>query len=125
MKKLSAGTLGELDLRILLKQYASEEDAGAAGPLWRGGAFELWEDRRNRRPVIRWAIAMDSPQAAERLLALYARVIEGKWKTAVFAGRSPTRLSGRGEAGGFQISAGGAVVQGLEGLKDAPEDAQR
>lgn len=125
MKKLSAGTLGELDLRILLKQYASEEDANKVGPLWRAGAFELLEDRKDQHPTIRWAIAMDSSEGAQRFLALYARVIEGKWKTAVFAERSSTQLSGQGEAGGFQISADGAMVRGLEGLKDAPDGAKR
>lgn len=117
LRKASSGTLGELDVRILLKQYTSPEDADRVAPLWRAGAFELLEDRKDGHATVRWAIEMESPEAAQQLLSLYARVIEGKWKTASFEQRSATRLEGRGEAGGFQITAEGAVVRGLEGLK--------
>lgn len=116
-RKLSSGTLGELDLRILLKQYASEEDANRAAPAWRAGAYETLENRKDGQATVRWAVAFDSPESARQFLALYARVIEGKWKTAVFDERTQDRLAGRGEAGGFLVSAGGAQVSGLEGLK--------
>ncbi len=125
MKKISSGTLGELDLRILLKQYASEKEADQVAPLWRAGAFELLENRKNRHPTVRWAVALESPEAAQRFLSLYARVIEGKWRTAAFDERSPSLLLGRGEAGGFRIAAEGSVVRGVEGLEDGPERSKR
>jgi len=117
MKKLSGGTLGELDVRILAKQYASEDEAKSLAPHWRAGSYELYEDKKDKQASLRWAVELDSAEAAGQFLALYGRVIEGKWKSAKVEGKSSSQLTGSSDVGQFRIGVEGTVVRGLEGLK--------
>ncbi len=118
-QKMSAGTLGELDIQILLRQYASEAEAKEVAPRWKGGAYELLEHKKDHQPLLRWAVEFDGPEAAQRFLKLYSRVLEGKSKTAKMKESGESRLAGESVEGEFRISADGTVVRGLEGMKRA------
>ncbi|MBI4891563.1 MAG: hypothetical protein HY821_13135 [Acidobacteria bacterium] len=114
---LSAGTLGELDLQILLKQYCGENEARDLAPHWRAGAFDLYEHKLTQHPLLRWAVQFDTPESARAFLAAYARVLQGKWPETGFSTRTEALLEGTAATGAFRISADSATVRALESLK--------
>ncbi len=116
-RQLAAGTLGELDLQILLKQYCTEADAKELAPHWRAGAYDVFEHKSSKHPLLRWAVRFDSPAAAAAFLSAYARVLQGKWPETKFVNRSERLLEGQADTGGFRIAAEGETVRAIESLK--------
>ena len=115
--RVSSGILGELDLQILLKQYARVEDAARLAPLWRGGAYELAEHKASRRPALRWSVAFDSPDSARHFLTLYRKVLEGKSERLLVETSGPDLVGGANTGGRFRIEARGPSVTALEALQ--------
>jgi hypothetical protein len=120
-KTLAEGSLGELDHRILLEQYAGEGEAAKVAPHWRGGRYRLYEDRARRRQVLAYASEWDSPDAARTFFRLYRRVLSGKWKKLDIAADTDSRLSGAGPDGYFEVICNGSIVTSLEGA-EAPRN---
>lgn len=118
-RKLTSGSVGELDFQIMLTQYTSQPEAEAQAPLWRGGAFDLHEDAQQSRQILRWATVWATGQAAEDFLRLYARVLKGKAPDTVFTRDTSNEIAGHNAAGSFRVTRAGARVQALEGLKPA------
>ncbi|MEJ5369447.1 MAG: hypothetical protein WHT08_14105 [Bryobacteraceae bacterium] len=116
-RRLSAGILGELDLRVLLKQYCSEEDARRLGAQWRGGSYELLEHRRSGRPALRWSAAFSEEAAAQDFLDRYRRVLEGKSSGLQWREAGKGRLEGINSDGAFRVELRGAAVGAMEGLE--------
>ena len=114
-RKLAEGTLGELDLRILLSQFVGKEPGEATAAHLKGASYQLAEHKHNRFPVIAFASTWDSPQSAQRYLDLYRRVLRGKWKAVELKTDSPSRLEGHGDTGDFSAWLDGATVNQLEG----------
>lgn len=123
-KELAGGSFGELDHAILIEQYAGKA-AAAVAEGWRGGAYRLWENRARGRLVLAYASEWDSPETARRVLALYRRVLEGKWKEMEIASETPERLAGEGDDGHFEIEVRGTVVSSLEGTEQRPSGKAR
>ncbi len=122
LKTLAEGSIGELDHAILLRQYATAEDAEAVAPAWRGGNYQLLEDPGGTRVVLAYASQWASAEAAERFFRLYRRVLAGKWKRFEAASAGAARLAGTGDDGHFLVRRDGAQVRSLEGLAQ-PETA--
>lgn len=116
-ERLTAGSVGELDFRILFAQYSAASDAEALAAQWRGGAFELLEHQRSREPLLRWSTVWSDAGAAARFLESYKRVLEGKAAGTRFTRETPWALEGANARGGFRITRMGARVEGVEGLK--------
>lgn len=114
---LTEGSIGELDIRILLQQYADPKAAPEEAAKWRGASFDLLEHKRDKHTVLRWAVDWDSPESARRFLRLYRKVLEGKWKHLEVRADTDSVLAGLGDDGAFRLVATGARVSGLEGLK--------
>ena len=76
--RLITDVLGELDVRILLQQYAGEETARQVAAGWRGLRFAVYENKDRTSAFLvhrsRWADAA----AAEAFAAAYRKVLEGK-----------------------------------------------
>jgi len=76
--RLITDVLGELDVRILLQQYAGEETARQVAAGWRGLRFAVYENKGRTSAFLvhrsRWANAA----AAEAFAAAYRKVLEGK-----------------------------------------------
>lgn len=120
---LAEGSLGELDFSILLRQFVGQKEGAAAARHWRGGTFRLYEDKRDRHPVLDFVAEWDSAAAAHEFFLLYQRVLKGKWKQfhpamSQASGAASTLLSGAGDSGQFRLSAGGTKVESIEGLRD-------
>jgi hypothetical protein len=114
---LAEGVLGEFDISALLRQYAANPEPGAAEAThFRGGSYRLYENKRDKHPVLTYVVDTDSPEAASTYLAMYRQVLKGKWKRLDIAAQTSAELSGTGDDGKFLIRLLGTSVQCIEGM---------
>ncbi len=118
----SEGDIGQLDHFILLEQHVDERSAQRLAPAWRGGRYEIWEDRGREHAVLRYASTWSSRGAARRFFDAYRRVCESKDPSWRLLERSENRIVGRGAGGGSVLLVDGVTVQSLEGMQ--VEDAK-
>jgi hypothetical protein len=117
-KRWSMGDLGEFDLLLLLREGGMEEQAArrlSAG--WRGGAYELMESREGKRPLLRWALALDGEESAAAVLAGYRQLLEKKAGGARFAPTEPFEAVGQNGDGAFRVERRGRTLSAVEGLQ--------
>jgi len=115
-RKLAEGSLGELDYRVLLSQYTSQEDGKPAAAHLTGSSYALLEHKRGKYPVLAFSSTWDSEAAAGRYVELYRRVMKGKWKSLETLSDTPKRLEGQGDSGRFALWIDGTTVNQIEGL---------
>jgi hypothetical protein len=113
-KVISEGTSGEFDHQMLLRLYDSGNDALAAE--WLAGAYDLQEQKKTGRVLLRYASKWASPEAAGKFLQAYALVLKGKSARCDFAEQTPSRLAGETGEGRFLVQLEGDTVSSLEGL---------
>ncbi len=118
-KGLVGGSLGEMEHGILLEQYLGKERSAAIAPHWRGSVFELDENKKLGRVVLRYAVEWDSEDSARQYFSAYQEILRKKWKKVTFSPESPDAVTGEGDDGRFELRRNGAVVTSVEGL--APE----
>jgi len=118
-KRLSDGSFGELDVRILLEQYGGDQAKRLAAG-WRGGIFDLSENKKTGQSILRWALEWDTDETARAFLRQYKKILTGKWKHVSWTVDQPDRLEGKGDDGQFRIHLSGARVDAEEGLPDDP-----
>jgi hypothetical protein len=116
-RKLADGTLGELDLRVLLSQYTTAGEGEALAAHLSGGSYQLMEHKREKFPVLEVASTWDSPEWARKYFEQYFRVMQGKWKKLEMGKQTAELLEGRGDSGYFRIWMDGATVNQIEGWK--------
>jgi len=114
---LTDGALGEFDFSALLRQFVEEGQGSEAASHVLGGAFRLYENKREKYPILIYAARWDSPQAARTYFDLYRRVLMGKWKTLDVGADTGGLLSGAGDSGKFQVRLVGASVEAIEGMR--------
>lgn len=123
-KKLTEGSVGEFDHKILLKQYSPSMELVAEQ--WRGAHYQLWEDRKDAKRVAlvyssQWADA----KAAADFFAAYKDMLTKKWKKTVFSAEKPNLLAGASEDGSFTTRLEGSRVLSIEGTSaDEPRAPQ-
>lgn len=115
--RLTSGTVGELDFQILFTQYVSEKEASRVAPFWRGGVFDLLENKQDKRAILRWATTWENEAAARDFFKLYQAVLAGKWKSYTPGKQAASTLQGTGDDGAFRLVLSGSTVTGIEGLK--------
>jgi hypothetical protein len=115
-RAVTAGSLGELDHSILLRQYIGEAEADEISPGWRGGAYALLEHKRSDRFALSYISQWDSADDARRFFGLYQRVLRGKWRSIEIERQDESRVRGRGDDGIFELRLEGSRVISLEGL---------
>ena len=120
-RTLADGSLGELDFSLLLRQYIGEKEGVAAASHWRGGAFKLYENKRDKYPVLSAVSEWDSPESARKFFELYQRVMKGKWKRFEIVSTesmgATSGVAGSGDSGKFRLSLSGVKVESVEGLR--------
>ena len=115
-KTLAEGSVGEFDHHILLNQFVDEKTADEVAPLWRGGAFRLYETKSAvRQPMLNYVSLWDSEETATRFFALYRTILEHKWKKLEVARQTDSELSGKGDFGPFRVWRTGKAVYSIEG----------
>jgi hypothetical protein len=115
-RELAEGVLGEFDVSALLRQYTEERAGAAEATHFRGGSYRVYENKRDKRPVLTFVVDCDTPEAAQTFLALYRQVLKGKWKKLDVSAQTATEIDGSGDSGKFQVRIKGNAVQSLEGL---------
>ncbi|MBI3667011.1 MAG: hypothetical protein HY236_12460 [Acidobacteria bacterium] len=115
-KKLLEGTLGELDHQILLQQYAGQEEARRLGPAWRGSRYALWENGREKRSVLHYAVEWTGEAEAARYFADYRKICGRKWKRLEIESEQAGQVTGVGDDGRFQWTLRSNVFSSVEGL---------
>src|SRR5437868_3103588 len=65
-KALIGGSFGELDHQVLLQQYTDKQTAEAIAPHWRGGQYEIIENRKRTRAILLYASQWEDAEAARK-----------------------------------------------------------
>lgn len=121
-KRLTEGTMGEFDHKVLLKQYASSMELLAEN--WRAAKYQLWEARRNSAQVaLAYASEWSDEKSAAQFFGAYKDVLRKKWKKTVFTEEKPALLAGESEDGQFTVRLEGNRVSSVEGLPAAASAA--
>jgi len=118
---VAEGSLGEFDHSVLLRQYLPEREGAEAASHWRGGTFRLYENKKEKYPVLTYVSDWDSPESAHLFFDLYQRVMKGRWKKMNVEQQDQTatgaRVVGTGDSGRFQLWVSGSTVQSIEGMR--------
>jgi hypothetical protein len=114
---LTDGEVGEFDFSVLLRQYTNDTEGRDAASHWRGGFYRLYENKKDKYPVLAHASVWDSPEAAKRVFELYQEVLHGKWKKLQIDKSSETQVTGTGDSGRFWLRLVGNSVQSIEGIQ--------
>jgi hypothetical protein len=112
---LVSGSVGELDHRILLRQYIDQATSESLSPKLKGGAFRIDETRASHRLTLTYVSEWQSEEAASQYFAAYRRVLRGKWKKVVAKTETADQFSGCSEAGFFSVTRAGTKVLSREG----------
>jgi hypothetical protein len=115
-KGLVGGTMGELEHRILLEQYAGTSEERKIAPHWRGSTFELRENKSAGRVVLLYAAEWDSEEVARLYFDAYREVLRKKWKQMKVTAETGNSVTGTGDDGRFVLERKGAIVTSMEGL---------
>lgn len=108
------GTLGEIDLSILLRTY-QQEPKGVVESL-RGASYKLYENRRTRNHLLSHASTWKDDEAAIRWMNAYVAVLGERWKKMEIVKRDLQTVSGKGDRGPFLVRRAGRQVFIEEGL---------
>lgn len=119
-KEYADGSVGELDHSILIRQYASQEEAARIAPRWRGGSYRILEHKKNKNLVLSYAVDWEDPATAAEYFGVYRKVLAGKWTSLETKESTDHLLSGKGDDGFFQVRLEGTRVSSLEGLEQPP-----
>jgi hypothetical protein len=115
-RSVADGTMGEFDHQVLIWQFTGKKKAERLAPHWRGGAFRLYERKKDKRPLLAYASAWDTPAAAREYFDVYRAAMHQKWKSIQIAHEGPASIEGSGDSGGFILRLVGTTVTSLEGI---------
>ena len=115
-KSLVGGSLGELEVGVMLEQYAGKPRAAEIAPHWRGCSFELMENKKAGRVVLLYALELDTEEAARQYFAAYREQLAKKWKQITVTSEAADAVSGTGDDGRFELRRKGALVTSVEGM---------
>ncbi len=116
-RELTDGVLGEFDVSAMLRQYVANTESGAVeASHFRGGSYKLYENKRDKHPVLTYIVDLDTPEAASTYLAMYRQVLKGKWKRLDIGTQTSSELAGSGDDGRFLIRLMGTSVACVEGM---------
>jgi hypothetical protein len=118
-KAFVSGAVGELDERILLRQYLDREAADTLAPKLKGAAYRIDESKPDRRMTLIYLSEWDDEAAASLYFDDYQKVLRGKWKQCQITSETPGRLAGKSEDGYFAVTRTGRRVLSREGFAQA------
>ncbi len=115
-KTFVAGSVGELDERIMLRQYLDQDAAEALGPRLKGGTYRIDESKPDHRMVLFYVSEWEDESAAAQYFDAYRKVLQGKWKQFEISSEDMTHLAGKSEDGYFAVTRTGTLVLSKEGF---------
>jgi len=120
MHRFVEGPLGELEHSILLRQWTTEADARDLSPSWRGGRYQLWENRKTGRVSLVYGSAWDTAADASRFFGLYVQLLRKKLHGFQISDESDTLCAGKSSDGYFDLQRKGEMVISREGFAERP-----
>lgn len=117
LKMLAEGDVGEFDFSEILRQYGNATQGSAAASHWRGGSYWLYEQKKEKAPLLVHVSDWDSPAAAREFFRLYLGVLRAKWSHIEIRKDTISEVSGMGDTGGFVLRMKGESVECVEGIK--------
>ena len=123
-KEITAGSVGEFDHEMLLRQYTGEKEADSLARHLRGGQFQIVAAGNARKPVLAYVSEWDSEEAAARFFSDYQRILRSKWKHCDPTTASRTMFAGSADNGYFVARLAGATISSVEGVSEL-DDWQR
>ena len=115
-KAFVTGTMGELDHRVLLRQYLDKNTAVTLSPKLKGAAYRIDEAKADHRMMLLYVSDWIDEDSASQYFDDYSRVLRGKWKRVEVIKEDATRFSGKSEDGYFQVLRAGTRVSSEEGF---------
>ena len=115
--------LGEIDLRVILRQWAGNEIADKLAPAWRGGYYMALINKKSPKdaPVpLALILSFASPAAANQFAAVYESELAKRYKS-VQPAASPRQWTT--EEGPVRLYVDGSTVVAAESF--TPEDAAK
>ncbi len=113
-KLVSEGTVGEIDHRVLLKQFGGEQELAEK---WRGGRYRLVEHKRAHFTVMSYAVEWADAEAARKYFEFYRKVLAEKNTKSTVDSETGTRVTGHSDDGRFELELTGTQVTSLEGMR--------
>ncbi len=123
-KRVYDGIFGQLDHRILLKHHLGDQDLGTLLDQWRGSQFEVLQNRRNGRALLRYAVRWASEAAAREYYQLYRQVCERKWSGLELVDAADGRCEGTASIGEVTLAVQGDTVRSVEGRPPVASNAK-
>lgn len=117
-KPFVEGTVGELDERILLRQYIDKDAADELAPKLKGGAYRIDESNPDHRMTLLYVSEWEDEAAASEYFEDYQKVLRGKWKQLELTSQDPMRIAGHSEDGYFSVTHIGTHVLSKEGYAE-------
>jgi hypothetical protein len=115
LRKQAEGTLGEIDLRVLLVQTVGKTEGEAGAAHLNGATYAYYETKQKAGPVLAFATNWDTPEDAQRFFGLYRQVLAKKFSKMEITLQNDSVLEGIGNAGRFRVTCAGNQVSSLEG----------
>jgi hypothetical protein len=115
--------IGEIDLRVMLRQWGGKEVAAKLTPAWRGGYYMAFSEKKAPRdaPIaLALVLSFTSPDAANQFAAVYESSLAPRYKSVQPA---PTPRQWTTEEGLVCLYVDGATIIALESF--APGDAAK
>lgn len=112
---LVSGTVGELDHRVILRQFVDSETSENLAPQLRGGAYRIDEGKKDHRLTLAYVSEWQSAEAASRYFAAYKKVLQGKLKGLSASRESAEQFAGGSDDGYFLVTLSGTRVLSREG----------
>jgi hypothetical protein len=116
-KLIGEGSMGEFDHNVLFRTYLPEKESAAAAAHWRGGNYKLYENKRDKYPVLAYVSEWDSPESARRAFEMYRRVMKARWKKMQVDSSAKDEVTGTGDTGRFRVWLSGTTLASIEGLR--------
>lgn len=117
-KPFVSGELGELETRILLEQYVSQELADSLGPRLKGSSYRVDEAKQSHRLTLIYESEWSDADAAARYFDAYKEILRKKWKTVDLTSESADRYAGKSEDGYFAVTRDGSKILSQEGFEE-------
>jgi hypothetical protein len=115
-KPFVTGEMGELDHRVLLRQYIDRAVSDSLSPKLQGAAYRIDEAKSDHRMMLVYASTWDTEASAALYFDAYRKVLRAKWKQIEPGTETATRFSGKSEDGYFAVVLKGKEVLSEEGF---------
>jgi len=116
-KLLGEGSMGEFDHNVLFRTYLPEKESAEAASHWRGGSYRLYQNKREKYPVLTYVSEWDSENSARRAFEMYRKVMKARWKKMEVDRQLKDEIDGVGDSGRFRLWLNGDVLESIEGLR--------